>query len=160
MARRGRRSGTRGSTVTYAERRRRGEADGSRSTQRRKKGERGRLGERTRWSGALTRAKAMKVTMAWRARTCAVGSGAAVASDMAVGRRVRQGERPGCQGGAGRGGRRSGRGHGAVRTAPLWRGTRVAATRRERLTGGTPRQRFFELKIHREENCSKQIARS
>jgi hypothetical protein len=102
MARRGRRSGTRGLTVTYAERRRRGEADGSRSTQRRKKGERGRLGERTRWSGALTRAKAMKVTMAWRARTCAVGSGAAVASDMAVGRRVRQGERLGCQGGAGR----------------------------------------------------------
>jgi hypothetical protein len=36
--------------------------------------------------------EAVKVTSMWRTRTRAVGSGAAAASDMAVGRRTRRGE--------------------------------------------------------------------
>jgi hypothetical protein len=35
--------------------------------------------------GALTGAETVKVTAAWRARTCAIESGVAVASDIAVG---------------------------------------------------------------------------
>jgi hypothetical protein len=94
-----RRSGTRGSASTYEGRRRRGEAAGSRSTRRRKRGERGQLGVKTRRCGALTWAEAAKVKAmaAWRARTRSVESRAVAASDTAVRRRVRRGERPGCR---------------------------------------------------------------
>jgi hypothetical protein len=44
------------------------------------------------------------------------------------------------------------RGDGALMSGP--------DAERERLTGGTPRQRFFELKILPDENSTKQIARS
>jgi hypothetical protein len=45
--------------------------------------------------------EAVKVTSMWRTRTLAVGSGAAAASDMAVGRRTRRGEVSGRAVGAG-----------------------------------------------------------
>jgi hypothetical protein len=48
------------------------------------RGERGRLGVKTRRRGVLTGAEAAKATMAWRARTPTVESRAAAASDMAL----------------------------------------------------------------------------
>jgi hypothetical protein len=117
--RRRRRSGTRGSAATNVGRRRRGEAADSRSMRRRKRGERCRLGVKTRRRGTLTRAEAVKATAAWHAQTHAVRTGAAAGLDIAVGRHVRRGKASGRAVEA----PRLGHGCGTVRTAPLRHGT-------------------------------------
>jgi hypothetical protein len=67
--------------VIYAGRWWRGETAKATAAER---GERGRLGMKTRRCGILTSVEAAKVMMAWRARTPTVRSGAAATSDMAL----------------------------------------------------------------------------
>jgi hypothetical protein len=130
--RRRRRSGTHGSAATYARRWRRGEAAGSRITRWRKRGERGRLGMKTRRRSALTRVEAAKA-MAHGA----LGRGAIRTAPLRHG--VGTGTWQPC-------------GYGLLMSGP--------GAERERLIGGTPWQQFSELKTLPDENSSKQIARS